>query len=124
MLQQRRVQIGIGIVFLLVLGAVVWAWSTSGRESTDDAQVDARVTQMAARVGGTVTKVAVADNQLVEAGAMLIELDPRDYQVAVDKARAELADAEATAVAARLIEINEATMAAAAVPGMPPDAER
>jgi membrane fusion protein (multidrug efflux system) len=101
MLQQRRVRIGIGIVFLLVLGAVVWAWSTSGRESTDDAQMDAHLTQMAARVGGTVTKVAVDDNQLVEAGALLVELDPRDYQVAVDKARAELADAEATAVAAQ-----------------------
>jgi membrane fusion protein (multidrug efflux system) len=101
MLQQRRVQIGIGIVFLLMLGAVVWAWSTSGRETTDDAQVDAHLTQMAARVSGTVTKVAVDDNQLVEAGALLVELDPRDYQVAVDKARAELADAEATAVAAQ-----------------------
>jgi membrane fusion protein (multidrug efflux system) len=56
---------------------------------------------MAARVSGTVTKVAVDDNQLVEAGALLVELDPRDYQVAVDKARAELADAEATAVAAQ-----------------------
>jgi membrane fusion protein, multidrug efflux system len=100
MLQQNRVRIGIGIVFLLALGAGVWAWSTSGRESTDDAQVDAHLTQMAARVGGTVTKVAVDDNQLVEAGALLIELDPRDYQVAVDKARAELADAEATAIAA------------------------
>ena len=101
MLQQRRVQIGIGIVFLLLLGAGVWAWSTSGRETTDDAQVDARLTQMAARVSGTVTRVAVDDNQLVEAGALLVELDPRDYQVAVDKARAELADAEATAVAAQ-----------------------
>src|SRR6185369_15260069 len=45
--------------------------------------------------------VAVDDNPLVEAGALLVELDPRDYQVAVDKARAELADAEATAVAAQ-----------------------
>jgi membrane fusion protein (multidrug efflux system) len=101
MLQQPRVRIGIGLVLLLVLGAVVWAWSTSGRESTDDAQVDAHLTQMSARVGGTVTKVAVDDNQLVEAGALLVQLDPSDYQVAVDKARAELADAEATALAAQ-----------------------
>jgi membrane fusion protein, multidrug efflux system len=101
MLQQSRVRIGIGVVLLLVLGAVVWAWSTSGRESTDDAQVDAHLTQMSARVGGTVTKVAVDDNQLVEAGALLVQLDPSDYQVAVDKARAELADAEASALAAQ-----------------------
>ena len=101
MLQQPRVRLIIGAVLLLGLGAGVWAWTTSGREKTDDAQVDAHVTQMAARVGGTVIKVAVEDNQLVEAGALLIQLDPGDYQVAVDKARAELADAEANAVAAQ-----------------------
>jgi membrane fusion protein, multidrug efflux system len=79
----------------------VWFWLTAGRESTDDAQVDAPVTQIAARVGGTITKVAVSDNQQVEPGAVLVELDRRDYEVAVDKARAELTDAEASAVAAR-----------------------
>jgi len=41
----------IGAVLLLVLGASVWAWSTAGRENTDDAQVDAHVTQISARVG-------------------------------------------------------------------------
>jgi len=100
-LQHRRVGMIAGVVLLLVAGAGVWFWATSGRESTDDAQVDARVTQIASRVAGTVAKVAIADNQLVEAGTVLIELDPRDYQVAVDKARAELADAEATALAAQ-----------------------
>jgi len=79
----------------------VWFWLTAGRESTDDAQVDAPVTQIAARVGGTITKVAVSDNQQVEPGAVLVELDRRDYEVAVDKARAELTDAEASALAAR-----------------------
>ena len=100
-LQQPRVRLIIGAVLLLGLGAGIWAWSTSARENTDDAQVDAHVTQIAARVGGTVTKVAVDDNQLVEAGALLVQLDPADYQVSVDKARAELADAEASAVAAQ-----------------------
>jgi membrane fusion protein (multidrug efflux system) len=100
MLQQPRVRLIIGVVLLLILGAGLWAWSTSGREVTDDAQVDAHVTQLAARVSGTVTKVAVDDNQLVEAGTLLLQLDPSDYQVAVDKARAELADAEASAIAA------------------------
>ncbi len=100
-LQQPRVRLVIGAVLLLGLGAGVWAWSSSARENTDDAQVDAHVTQIAARVSGTVTRVAVDDNQLVEAGALLVQLDPADYQVAVDKARAELADAEASAVAAQ-----------------------
>ncbi len=100
-LQQPRVRLIIGAILVLGLGAGVWAWSTSARENTDDAQVDAHVTQIAARVSGTVIKVAVADNQLVDAGALLVQLDPGDYQVAVDKARAELADAEASALAAQ-----------------------
>ena len=98
---QRRRGLIAGVVLLLVVGVVVWFWATSGRVSTDDAQVDARVTQISSRVAGTVAKVAIQDNQFVEEGAILIELDPRDYQVAVDKARAELADAEATALAAQ-----------------------
>jgi len=99
--QQSRVRLIIGALLLFVIAIAIWVWATAGRESTDDAQVDAHVTQIAARVPGTVANVLVHDNQQVDAGAVLIELDPRDYQVAVDKARAELADAEATAVAAQ-----------------------
>ena len=100
-LQNTGVRVGIVVVVLALAGVGVWLFVTAGRVSTDDAQVDAHVTQIAARVGGTVTRVAVEDNQLVDAGVVLIELDPRDYQVAVEKARAELADAEAGAVAAQ-----------------------
>ena len=100
-LRQPRVGAGLTVLVLAIAGVAVWLAVTAGRETTDDAQVDAHVTQIASRVGGTVTKVAIEDNQLVEAGAILVELDPRDYQVAVEKARAELADAEASAVAAR-----------------------
>jgi membrane fusion protein (multidrug efflux system) len=99
--QQTRVRLGAGAVLILILAAGVWIWATAGRETTDDAQADGRVTQISSRVSGTVARVAVGDNQLVEPGTVLIELDPRDYQVAVDKARAELADAEAAAVAAQ-----------------------
>ena len=99
--QQTRVRLLAGAVLIIIAGAGVWAWATAGREGTDDAQVDARVTQIASRVSGTIAKVAVGDNELVEAGTLLVELDPRDYQVAVDKVRAELADAEAAAVAAQ-----------------------
>src|SRR5207302_2966107 len=100
LLQQRRFRIIGGVVVLLLIAVVVWLWVTAGRESTDDAQVDAHVTQIAARVGGTVARVPVVDNQQVDAGAVLVEIDPRDYQVAVEKARAEVADAEAAAIAA------------------------
>jgi membrane fusion protein (multidrug efflux system) len=97
---QRRFRIGVGLVAIVLLGVGVWIWLTAGRESTDDAQVDAHVTPIAARVGGTVLRSPVVDNQQVEAGAILVELDPRDYQVAMAKARAELATAEADALAA------------------------
>jgi membrane fusion protein (multidrug efflux system) len=60
------------------------------------------VTQIAARVGGTVLNVQVNDNQRVEAGAILAEIDPRDFQVALDRAKAELANAEAAASAAHV----------------------
>ena len=114
-LQQRRVRLFIGVILLAVIATGVWVWATAGRESTDDAQLDARLTQVSSRVPGTIAKVAIADNQLVEAGAVLIELDPRDYQVAVDKASAELADAEATAVAARTTIPITSTTAASGV---------
>jgi membrane fusion protein (multidrug efflux system) len=99
--ENPRVRIGLGIAAAAVVGVIVWLWISAGRESTDDAQVDAHVTQIAARVGGTVLSVHVDDNRSVESGAILVEIDPRDYQVAVDKARAALADAEAVAEAAR-----------------------
>ena len=89
------------VVTIGLIGLATWWWMTRGRESTDDAQVDARVVPISARAGGTVLKVPVVDNQVVEAGTVLVEIDPRDYQVAVDKARAELADAEAAAIAAQ-----------------------
>ena len=91
----------LAVAAVVALAGIAWWWSTRGRESTDDAQVDAHVTPIAARVGGSVLRVAVADNQVVEAGAVLVEIDPRDYELAASKARAELADAEAAAIAAQ-----------------------
>jgi membrane fusion protein, multidrug efflux system len=98
---QPRFQALLGLVIVIVMAVGVWLWRTAGRETTDDAQIDAHVAQISARVGGTVMRVLVKDNQPTEADATLVEIDPRDYQIAVDKARAELADAEAAAKAAR-----------------------
>jgi len=100
-LSHPRVRIAALIVLLAIGGVFVWLYVTAGRESTDDAQIDGHVTQIAARVGGTVQRVAVDDNQLVEPGTVLVEIDQRDYKVALDRARAELADAEASAIAAQ-----------------------
>jgi membrane fusion protein, multidrug efflux system len=100
-LANPRVRIGAAIAALAIVGVVIWLVLTAGRESTDDAQVEAHVTQIAARVGGTILRVHVDDNRQVQRGATLVEIDPRDYQVAVERARAALADAEAAALAAR-----------------------
>jgi membrane fusion protein (multidrug efflux system) len=100
-LGQRRFWAVAGLIVVILIGVGAWLWLTAGRESTDDAQVEAHVVPIAARVPGSVLRVPVSDNQEVDAGTVLVELDPRDYQVAVAKARAELADAEASAVAAR-----------------------
>ncbi len=97
----RRFRIILAVAILLALGVGIWWWAAAGRETTDDAQVDAHVTQIASRVGGTVLHVPVRDNQLVDAGVLLVQIDARDYQVAVDKARAALADSQAAAVAAQ-----------------------
>lgn len=96
----NRVKVMVLAAIVVVAGVGAWLWATAGRESTDDAQVDAHVTPVAARVGGAVLRVPVTDNQQVDAGTLLVELDPRDYEVALEKARAELADAEAAAQAA------------------------
>lgn len=92
---------------LLIIGAVVLAAALLGlylyyhnRESTDDAQVDGHITPVAAKVYGRVAEVLVNDNQHVTAGQVLVKLDPRDYQAALDQAKAQLALAESEAKAA------------------------
>ena len=96
----RRAVIAAVAVVVVAVGLFFW-WHSRGREATDDAQVDGRITQIAARVGGTVIKVNVDNNQQVAANTVLVQIDPRDYQVALERARAELADAQANASAAR-----------------------
>ena len=91
--------LAIGALVAVVAIAAAW-WYYSGRESTDDAQVDGHIVPIAARVGGTVLTVKVRDNERVEAGAVLVEIDPRDYQVAFQKAQADYADAQAALAAA------------------------
>src|ERR1700734_1480315 len=92
----------IGIVLVLIVGGIfAWRYFES-YESTDDAEVDGHLQPLSARVSGYVTKVNVDDNQYVTAGTVLVEIDPRDYQVAVDQAKAALEDARGTAQASNL----------------------
>jgi membrane fusion protein (multidrug efflux system) len=91
-----------GVAFVVLLVGAYFGWrALYPRESTDDAQIAGHVSPVAARVGGTVTAVKVEDNQVVKAGDVLVELDHRDYEIAVQKAEADLAAAQAAAQAAR-----------------------
>jgi len=89
------------VILLLVGGIFVWHYY-SVRESTDDAQIDGHIDPISPRVTGTVIRVLHDDNEVVQAGTLLVEMDPKDYQVAVDRARADLANAQANATAAEV----------------------
>jgi membrane fusion protein (multidrug efflux system) len=89
--------VAIAIIAIIV---VVIAWWLYARqfESTDDAFIDARTVQVSAQVAGAVVDLPVTDNQLVSAGSPLVRIDPRDYQVAVAQAKAQVEQALASVV--------------------------
>ncbi|MGA8556464.1 MAG: biotin/lipoyl-binding protein, partial [Candidatus Acidiferrales bacterium] len=90
----------IAVILIVVLVGGFFAYEYfSTYESTDDAEVDGHLMPLSARISGYIDKVNVDDNQYVAKGTVLAEIDPRDYQVAVDQARAQLADAQASAEA-------------------------
>src|SRR5215813_10552862 len=84
----------VALIILLVGGFLLWRYFGS-YESTDDAQVDGHINSVSSRVSGHVIRLNIEDNQYVEKGTLLVEIDPTDYQVAVDRARADYADAQA-----------------------------
>jgi len=91
---QRLLIAGGAVLLAAIVGLVVYFHD---RESTDDAQVDGHITPMASKVYGRVAQVLVDDNQPVKAGQILVKIDPRDYQAAVDQAKAALLLAESEA---------------------------
>jgi membrane fusion protein (multidrug efflux system) len=95
--RSRKKTLIVVLALLLVLcGVFLWRYLSS-YESTDDAQVDVHLYPVSARISGYVIKVNVDDNQYVQKGTVLVEIDPKDYEVAVEQAQANLASAEATA---------------------------
>ena len=100
--KSRRRGILAVVVLVLVVGAIALWWHSTFSEDTDDAQVNGHLIQVSSRINGQVLKVDVEENQVVKAGDTIAELDPRDYQVAVENAEAALASAEANAAAANV----------------------
>ncbi len=100
--QSRRKGIIVVVIVVLALVAAGLWWRSTFYEDTDDAQINGHLIQISSRIAGQVIKVDVEENQLVKAGDSIAELDPRDFQVAVDNAKAALASAEANAAAAQV----------------------
>jgi membrane fusion protein (multidrug efflux system) len=95
------------LLLLVIVGGVAFAgvrvWNyLNTYESTDDAQIDGHINAISARITGNVTAVLAEDEQFVKAGDVLVRIDPRDYEVAVEKAEADLRDAEAALEASRI----------------------
>ena len=100
--QSRRKGIAIIVVVVLAAVAVGLWWRSTFSEDTDDAQINGHLIQISARIGGQVAKVEVEENQVVKQGDLIAELDPKDYQVAVENAEAALASAQANAAVANV----------------------
>lgn len=99
-----------GAIVLLLLIYGIYALVSSGKETTDDAQVAADVVPVASRVAGQVVRVAIVENQPVHRGDVIAELDPQDAQVKVAQAQGDLATAEAQAADADArVKVTQAT---------------
>jgi len=87
--------IGLLALAALVIAGVLYWLQARHFETTDDAFIDGYISQIASQVSGRVTRIAFNDNQQVKAGQLLLELDPRDYQVKLDQANAQRMQAAA-----------------------------
>jgi membrane fusion protein (multidrug efflux system) len=99
---RRRRGVIIAVAAILALVALGIWWHSTYYEDTDDAQINGHLIQISSRIAGQVIKVNVDENQKVPKGYLIAELDPRDFEVAVENAKAALASAEAAASAAKV----------------------
>ena len=97
--KRRRIIIGVAVGIVLLVAGIAWWLYSRTYESTDDAQINGHLNAIASRVAGTVKAVYVENDQPVKAGQPLVDLDPSDYQVLVEQARADYEQAVAQAAA-------------------------
>ncbi len=100
--KSRRRFIIIGVVMVILVGVALFWWRSTFYEDTDDAQINGHLIQISARIAGQVTKIYVDENQEVKAGDPIADLDPRDFEVAVQQDEANLQAAEAAFEAAKV----------------------
>jgi membrane fusion protein (multidrug efflux system) len=102
-LNNPRFKLFLIVAAVVVLISGIFAWRYFGSyESTDDAQIDGHVNSISARVSGHVIRLNIRDNQYVQAGTVLVEIDPTDFQTKVEQAKAAYATAVAEAQAAQV----------------------
>ena len=103
--KKRRIGRLLVVLLLVVIvasaGFFIWRYLNT-YESTDDAQIDGHINAVSARISGNVLEIRAEDSQVVKAGDVLVRIDPRDYEVAVAKAEADLRDAEAALESSRI----------------------
>jgi membrane fusion protein (multidrug efflux system) len=93
----RRILFIVPALVMIAAASVLLYRHFAAWESTDDAEIDGYIYPVSSRVPGYVNRVMVDDNQFVQAGTVLAELDPKDYEVAVANAKANLANDQASA---------------------------
>ena len=102
------------LIAIVIIGYIVWLIDFRPYESTDDAFIDARSFSVAAKVSGYVADVPVTDNQHIDAGAVVLKIDPRDYQIALDQAKGQVQAAQASIQSADAqIEVSTASVSEA-----------
>ena len=89
------------LLALVIVGGGLFLWNGLAWESTDDAQVNGHIMPLSARINGYVLDVPVIEGQLVHAGDVLVTIDPKDYKIALEQARATFEDAQASAASSR-----------------------
>jgi membrane fusion protein, multidrug efflux system len=89
------------LLAFVIVGGGLFLWNSLAWESTDDAQVDGHIMPFSARINGYVLEVPVIEGQLVHAGDVLVTIDPKDYKIALEQARAAFEDAQASAASSR-----------------------
>jgi len=100
--RSRRILLFTVIGLILIAGGILLYRYFASYESTDDAEIDGYIYPVSTRVTGYVVRVTVDNNQFVQAGTVLAQLDPKDYDVAVANAKATWANVRAASEAARI----------------------
>jgi membrane fusion protein (multidrug efflux system) len=92
--RNRQIALAAGLVLLFAVAAGVYYLVNRGWESTDDAFIEGHIVEMSSKLSNTVAEVDIDDNQLVKKGQLLVQIDPRDYQVALAEAQANFDKAQ------------------------------